>query len=119
MGDMLLGMVANRLRAVADRVIADHPTVVPLIGRLAGDEFTMFFAGIRDSAEAARIGRGVLFALGETFDVLGTDIAIGASIGIAMRPLHGETLTDLMRAADAAMYHAKAMRPRPGRAFHR
>lgn len=108
MGDMLLGMVANRLRAVADRVIADHQTVVPLIGRLAGDEFTMFFAGVRDAAEAARIGRGVLFALGETFDLLGTDIAIGASIGIAMRPLHGETLTDLMRAADAAMYHAKA-----------
>ncbi len=108
MGDMLLGMVANRLRAVADRVVAQRPALVPLIGRLAGDEFTMFFPGVRDSAEAARIGRGVLFALGEAFDVLGTEIQIGASIGIAMRPIHGETLTDLMRAADAAMYHAKA-----------
>ena len=49
-----------------------------------------------------------MFALGEAFDVLGTEIQIGASIGIAMRPIHGETLTDLMRAADAAMYHAKA-----------
>ncbi|MEI4505198.1 diguanylate cyclase, partial [Klebsiella pneumoniae] len=28
--------------------------------------------------------------------------------GIALRPDHGETLTDLMRAADAAMYHAKS-----------
>ncbi|GAA0313784.1 hypothetical protein GCM10009087_25170 [Sphingomonas oligophenolica] len=108
MGDMLLGMVANRLRAVADRVTAETGAPQPLIGRLAGDEFTMFFAGITDPIEAARIGRGVLFALSEPFDVVGNDVEIGASIGIALRPQHGENLTDLMRAADAAMYHAKA-----------
>lgn len=106
-GDMLLGMVANRLRAVADSVALPEAGPAPLIGRLAGDEFTMFFAQV-DSADAARIGRAVLFALAEPFDLAGTDIAIGASIGIALRPDHGETLTDLMRAADAAMYHAKS-----------
>ena len=37
MGDMLLGMVANRLRAVADRVSAETDAPPPLIGRLAGD----------------------------------------------------------------------------------
>lgn len=108
MGDMLLGMVANRLRAVADRVTAETGVPQPLIGRLAGDEFTMFFPDVTDPAEAARIGRGVLFALSETFDLVGHDVEIGASIGIALRPRHGENLTDLMRAADAAMYHAKA-----------
>lgn len=108
MGDMLLGMVANRIRAVADRVMAETGASQPLIGRLAGDEFTMFFADIGDPAEASRIGRGVLFALSEPFDLVGTDVEIGASIGIALRPQHGENLTDLMRAADAAMYHAKA-----------
>ena len=107
-GDMLLGMVANRLRAVADGVVTAAGTAPPLIGRLAGDEFTMFFASITDPAEAARIGRGVLFALAEPFDLSGTEVTIGASIGIALRPQHGESLTDLMRAADAAMYHAKA-----------
>ena len=106
-GDMLLGMVANRLRAVADGVPGDVTAPAPLIGRLAGDEFTMFFAGQDDPAEAARIGRAVLFALAEPFDLAGTDVSIGASIGIALRPQHGDTLTDLMRAADAAMYHAK------------
>ncbi|MEO5866461.1 MAG: EAL domain-containing protein, partial [Sphingomonas sp.] len=108
MGDMLLGMVANRLRAVADQVVADQGGAASLIGRLAGDEFTMFFPDVGDEAQAARIGRGVLYALSEPFDLFGTDVMIGASIGIAMRPRHGETLTDLMRAADAAMYHAKA-----------
>ncbi|MEG3088709.1 putative bifunctional diguanylate cyclase/phosphodiesterase [Sphingomonas sp. PB4P5] len=108
MGDMLLGMVANRLRAVADRVRDGLGTPQPLIGRLAGDEFTMFVTHLPDGAEAARIGRGLLFALAEPFDLLGTDVEIGASIGIALHPDHGGNLTELMRAADAAMYHAKA-----------
>uniref|UniRef100_UPI0035CB2276 putative bifunctional diguanylate cyclase/phosphodiesterase n=1 Tax=uncultured Sphingomonas sp. TaxID=158754 RepID=UPI0035CB2276 len=106
-GDMLLGMVANRLRAVADGARRGESVVRPLIGRLAGDEFTMFFPGIADPADAARIGRAILSALAEPFDLSGNHVAIGASIGIALRPQHGETLTELMRAADAAMYHAK------------
>ena len=107
-GDMLLGMVANRLRAVADSVSVNDPAEKPLIGRLAGDEFTMLFPHLRDAREAARIARGALFALTEPFDLAGAEIEIGASIGIALRPDHGTTLHDLMRAADAAMYHAKA-----------
>ncbi|CAN5506860.1 hypothetical protein BH09PSE4_BH09PSE4_16480 [soil metagenome] len=107
MGDMLLGMVANRLRAVAERVVIDTCVVPPLIGRLAGDEFTIFFPEVRDSAEAARIGRALLIALSESFDLQGTETQIGASIGIAMYAEHGHSLHDLMRAADAAMYHAK------------
>ena len=107
-GDMLLGMVANRLRAVADRFTAETVSPPPLIGRLAGDEFTMFFPRVTDPPEASRIGRGILFALSEAFDLHGNDVQIGASVGIALRPDHGVNLTDLMRAADAAMYHAKA-----------
>lgn len=107
-GDVLLGMVANRLRAVADRVGAETGAAPPLIGRLSGDEFTMFFCDIANLADAARIGRSVLFALAEPFDLDSGEVAIGASIGIALRPEHGTNLTDLMRAADAAMYRAKA-----------
>lgn len=107
-GDMLLGMVANRLRAVADRASLEGGAKHPLIGRLAGDEFTMFFPDLPDARDAMRISRGVLFALSEPFDLAGTEIMIGASIGIALRPDHGTTLHDMMRAADAAMYHAKA-----------
>lgn len=114
-GDALLGMVANRLRAVADR-FAGAGARAPLIGRLAGDEFTMFFPGLADLKDADRIGRGILFALSESFDLADQEVSIGASIGIAIRPEHGTTLHDLMRAADAAMYHAKAMGR--GRAEH-
>ncbi len=107
-GDVLLGMVANRLRAVADSVTAGGGIGKPLIGRLAGDEFTMLFPKLDDANQAARIARGVLYALTEAFDLAGADVEIGASIGIALRPAHGTTLHDLMCAADAAMYHAKA-----------
>lgn len=108
MGDMLLGMVANRLRAVADRAMTEMAVPQPLVGRLAGDEFTMFFQGLDDRDQAARIAVGVLFALAEPFDLMGNEVEIGASVGIALRPDHGTTLTELMRGADAAMYHAKA-----------
>ncbi len=107
-GDMLLGMVANRLRAVADRFGAEHAGRPPLIGRLAGDEFTMFFPELASVRDADRVGRGILYALSEPFSLADQEISIGASIGIAMRPEHGTNLHDLMRAADAAMYHAKA-----------
>ncbi|MGY2734962.1 putative bifunctional diguanylate cyclase/phosphodiesterase [Sphingomonas sp. UYP23] len=106
-GDALLGMVANRLRAVADGVMPDSGAAPPLIGRLAGDEFTMFFPAIGDSGEAADVGHAVLRALAEPFELGGTHVSIGASIGMALCPDHGSTLADLMRAADAAMYHAK------------
>lgn len=106
-GDQLLAMVANRLRAVADRFTADVEGPQPLIGRLSGDEFTLFFPILPKLRDADRIGRGILFALSEPFDLAGQEVSIGASVGIALRPEHGTTLTDLMRAADAAMYHAK------------
>ena len=106
-GDQLLGMAANRLRAVADRFIVEGDLRQPLIGRLSGDEFTIFFPRIANVRDADRIGRGILFALSEPFDLADQEVSIGASVGIAMRPEHGTTLTDLMRAADAAMYHAK------------
>ncbi|GHH15382.1 hypothetical protein GCM10008023_18200 [Sphingomonas glacialis] len=106
-GDALLGMVANRLRAVADSIAREPDGVPPLIGRLAGDEFTMFFPAIGAAGDAAKIGCDILRALAEPFDLGGANVSIGASIGMALCPEHGVTLTELMRAADAAMYHAK------------
>jgi len=107
-GDALLAMVANRLRAVAERFAPSGVLPAPLIGRLAGDEFTMLFPTLPNILDAERIGRGILFALSEPFDLAEQEIAIGASIGIALRPEHGNGLAELMRAADVAMYHAKA-----------
>ncbi|WP_348770521.1 EAL domain-containing protein [Sphingomonas sp. S2M10] len=106
-GDVLLGMVANRLRAVGDQCAAFNHGETPLIGRLAGDEFTLFFADLPDPQARERVGQKVLEALSEPFDLAGQHVSIGASIGLALHPEHGVTLHDLMGAADAAMYQAK------------
>lgn len=108
-GDALLGLVANRLRVVGSQFADIFGTGAPLIGRLAGDEFTMLFAGIDGTEDADRIGRGILYALSECFDVADQEVSVGASIGVVMRRSSGGTLHDLMRAADVAMYRAKAL----------
>lgn len=101
-GDQLLARVAERLQAVAARGPAGTIT-----GRLAGDEFTMLCPGLDDHAGAARIGAAILATLAESFPLAEGPVSIGASIGVASHPRHGATLTELMRAADAAMYQAK------------
>ena len=109
-GDRLLAKVGNRLRviAAAEMVRQNGSGAETLVGRLAGDEFTLFFPDIADRADAARLGAAILAALVRPFDLGGHEISIGASIGIALYPEHGPTLTGMLRAADVAMYHAKA-----------
>jgi diguanylate cyclase len=109
-GDQLLIMVANRLRVIVASISARKISgaVAPVLGRLAGDEFTLFVADIKGEASAEKIGQQMLDALMEPFTISGHQVQIGASIGIALRPEHGASLTELMRAADVAMYDAKA-----------
>ncbi len=107
-GDMLLAMVADRLRVVSDRAVAEEDIYPPLIGRLAGDEFTMLFPVLADPREAGWVATQILEALATPFPLMNGEATIGASIGIALRPDHGLTLHDLMRCADAAMYCAKS-----------
>lgn len=105
-GDILLGQVAKRLRDVVE---ANAPATGknPLIGRLAGDEFTVFLPHVDGAHDATLVGQAILNTIGEPYDIHGHVIEIGASIGVSLRPDHGVVLTDLMKAADAAMYHAK------------
>ena len=109
-GDQLLARVAGRLREV---VMAQVSGLIGIgggdavIGRLAGDEFVMFFPHLSGPAAAQRIARAIQFALGERFDLGSQHVDLGASIGIACYPDHGATLADLLYAADIAMYHAK------------
>ena len=106
-GDQLLVMVANRLRVVINSEAAGK-ACRPLLARLAGDEFTLFFPEIAAESEAERLARRLVLAIGEPFELGGHSIDIGASVGLAMSPRHGATVEELMRAADLAMYQAKA-----------
>jgi diguanylate cyclase len=101
-GDQLLVKVADRLRQAAaalDRFV--------LVGRLAGDEFTVLVCDLGSREEAERIGDALLDALSEPYALAGQQVEVGASIGVSLRPDQGRSLTELMRAADVAMYRAK------------
>ena len=106
-GDQLLIMVANRLRVVVNAEFTGSARTRPLLARLAGDEFTIFFPEIESVAEIERVARRIVLAIAEPFELCSHSVDIGASIGIAICPEHGSSIEALMRAADIAMYRAK------------
>jgi diguanylate cyclase len=107
-GDQLLIMVANRLRVVVNAEFTGNAAGRPLLARLAGDEFTMFFPNIASVEEIERVARRVALAISEPFELCSHSVDIGASIGVAISPDHGSSVESLMRAADIAMYRAKS-----------
>ena len=106
-GDQLLIMVANRLRVVVNAEYNGSARTRPLLARLAGDEFTIFFPDIETVAEIERVARRIALAVSEPFELCSHSVDIGASIGVAISPDHGASIEALMRAADIAMYRAK------------
>ncbi|HET7817662.1 MAG TPA: EAL domain-containing protein [Sphingomicrobium sp.] len=107
-GDQLLIMVANRLRVVVTAELSESAARRPLLARLAGDEFTLFFPGMKSVEDVERVARRIALAIAEPFELYGHSVDIGASIGVALCPDHGTSVESLMRAADIAMYRAKA-----------
>ena len=107
-GDQLLVMVANRLRVVVTAELSESPGRRPLLARLAGDEFTLFFPEIASRAAVERVARRIAVAISEPFELHGHSVDVGASIGLAVGPEHGRSVETLMRAADIAMYRAKS-----------
>jgi len=107
-GDQLLVMVANRLRVVVTAELSENVSHRPLLARLAGDEFTIFFPQADSVEDVERVARRVALAVSEPFELYGHSVDIGASIGVSVSPDHGTSVESLMRAADIAMYHAKS-----------
>jgi diguanylate cyclase (GGDEF)-like protein len=105
-GDEVLAIVANRLREGLKT--APSGQTEPLLARLAGDEFTVLLPSLPSAADAERVAQAALAALTRPLEHGGREIRVGASVGVAVCPLHGAELNGLMKAADIAMYHAKS-----------
>jgi diguanylate cyclase (GGDEF)-like protein len=101
-GDALLKSVARNLqRAVRKNDI---------VARLGGDEFAVLQSPspLAKKIDAKRMAQRLLQAISKPHIVGGQQVLCGASIGIAFAPLHGQTAEDLLKAADLALYTAKA-----------
>jgi len=98
-GDALLRQVAVRLCAcVRDEDIVARP---------GGDEFVVVSTRADSDQAIARIAQRLVDAFAEPFEVEGRELSCSASIGIAVAAAKDETLEELLRDADAAMYQAK------------
>jgi diguanylate cyclase (GGDEF)-like protein/PAS domain S-box-containing protein len=98
-GDTVLRGVADRLRA--------QLRASDTVARLGGDEFAIVLMAVDGGAGAAQAASKVLDAFEVPFEVAGRRLKIGASIGIAIYPEHGDDADSLMRVADTALYAAK------------
>lgn len=98
-GDILLQQVARRM--------TDCLREADMVARIGGDEFVILLHRIEQDNDALLTAEKIRQQLGVVFEIEGHILHISCSIGVALYPEHGETITDLTRHADLAMYQAK------------
>jgi diguanylate cyclase (GGDEF)-like protein len=101
-GDQVLQQLSMRLKAVMREF--------DLLARLGGDEFMLLLQIPRPNPAVAlmfaeRLHRAVI----APFTMNGQELRLGISVGIAIPPGHGHTVSELLRHADLALYQAKSM----------
>lgn len=100
-GDRVLESIAEKLRATAgERGFA---------ARLGGDEFTVVCDGAGDENSVRTMGWELVRAFQKPIAVNGRELVIGISVGASVYPDHGTDAESLLRAADAALFRAKAL----------
>jgi diguanylate cyclase (GGDEF)-like protein len=107
MGDKVLVEIARRLSSAlrgADAVAwaDDHAA-----SRLGGDEFVVLLEGIRRPTDAAVVADRLLRLISQPIDLVVQQVALAASVGVAVAEDRHETADEILRDADMAMYRAK------------
>ena len=98
-GDLLLKLVSTRIRDCLRK--SDH------LFRMGGDEFMVVMPEIAAPENAAEVAQRISAAVAAPASIHGQDLAVGATIGIAVFPADGDNVEALVKKADAAMYAAK------------
>ncbi|MGD9170232.1 MAG: EAL domain-containing protein [Candidatus Thiodiazotropha sp.] len=99
-GDLLLIEAAQR--------IANCVRETDMVARLGGDEFTVILPNLAKTNNVERVAGNIVETLSQPFDLAGSRVFIGVSIGITIYPNDATSLDELMIQADQAMYQAKA-----------
>ena len=98
-GDLILREAAARFASV----LRNSDT----LARLGGDEFAVILEDMEGIDALMRVAKDLLAALRPPFQVEGSEIYLGVSVGIAVYPLDAEDAERLVQCADLAMYRAK------------
>ncbi|MGD0641880.1 MAG: EAL domain-containing protein [Roseiarcus sp.] len=99
-GDELLRIVASRL----DELVAQDD----LLARLGGDEFAVIQRVDRFTHEAAVLARRLCRELSRPYEIGAVNAIVGASVGVASAMSDAAATSELLKAADMALYSAKA-----------
>ncbi|MBF0463296.1 MAG: EAL domain-containing protein [Magnetococcales bacterium] len=98
-GDDLLKEIACRLQGC----VRESDTVA----RLGGDEFTLILTNVDHSDHVAMLAQKLIAAIREPVILLGQNVHVGVSVGIALFPKDANDMETLIKYADIAMYQAK------------
>ncbi len=99
LGDKVLQEVARRLK----RRLRRSDT----LARMGGDEFMVVLPSLKAPANAAKLAQQCLNILRKPMRLEGHELFVGASIGISVFPEHAQSVDELQRQADVAMYAVK------------
>jgi diguanylate cyclase (GGDEF)-like protein len=100
-GDELLISVAARL--------TENVRLIDMLARLGGDEFICLMEGVRNEGDVATLAEEIIAVFDHPFLLGGHELFLSTSVGVCIYPADGDTVIDLMRNADTAMYRAKAV----------
>ncbi len=98
-GDQVLKEVASRIKGC----VRESDTVA----RFGGDEFMVLLTDLKAASEAAEIADKIIHTVSRPLRIGKEECQVGVSIGISVFPDDGDTVEELVRHADAAMYRAK------------
>lgn len=98
-GDELLKVVAERLHTCVRSI--------DTVSRQGGDEFIVVLSEINQLEDAAVVADKIMSAINQPIQIQENTLNITTSIGIAAYPINGDTVIEIMKKADAAMYESK------------
>lgn len=98
-GDDLLVQVSNRL--------LKHVRAADTLARIGGDEFNILVENAPDKAELVKLVEKYIQLFRKPFHVMGHELNVTVSIGIALYPENGKDIVTLVKNADLAMYRSK------------
>jgi diguanylate cyclase (GGDEF)-like protein len=100
-GDRVLVAISRRLQAIA--------STGGFAARLGGDEFTLVHRASASAEETLAFGAAIVRAFETPLDVDGREVIVSVSVGASVFPDHDRSAEALLRAADVALFHAKAL----------
>lgn len=100
-GDQLLQAVSRRLKGCIREI--------DTLARLGGDEFIVTLVNLQEMLDVKSLANKVLKSLGKPFQIGEHELFVTTSVGISLYPNDGQQVEGLIKKADIAMYHAKAV----------